>query len=561
MSIEELRIPTPLQPEQVSSQSRARSWLTAVPIAGLSVLLLYLLVRSRHWEYDHDTPLLQYCGFLMHRYGWMPYRDFFETSMPGTFLFHDALVTAFGTGNLPFMLVNECLLGFVLSTSYLWMRHLSRPGAILFVCWYGAFYLAAGPGELLQRDWLTILPIATAFAIVANTRAATLGTAFRVGLLVGMCACIKPQLAAAATPIVIGLHLLRDRVVAQTRAQALREFLLRTALPAAAGFTVPLAAVLAWLAYRGALDAFVAMVHEYLPLHIQQTGDHVFLSPAERLRYLAVHAVQLNNLWPMALAAAIGFVIIGRQFAAQPRNQLLFRLACSMLAIYAVEPVLSGQFWAYHYDPFQYWLVAVLSLLVVPILGDFRYFAMPGLLLLSSIGYSFTLHHEIRQHRAEHGIVADMTGAINKNVPAGVPVQPIDWTSGAVQALLRTQHPIGTRFLYDYHFYHHVQTPVIQKLRTEFVSQLIASRVPFVLEVRRGYKDVMTGINTSDRFDELDRVLTERYASVYEGESYRLLRLKPLTTPDSALTPAGSSETASCTRTPAETPANSPGGR
>jgi hypothetical protein len=87
--------------------------------------------------------------------------------------------------------------------------------------------------------------------------------------------------------------------------------------------------------------------------------------------------------------------------------------------------------------------VAILSLLVVPVLGDFRYFAIPGLLLLSSIGYSFSRHHVMHPGPAEHGIVADMTEAINKRVPAGVPVQPIDWTTGAVQALLRTEHPIA----------------------------------------------------------------------------------------------------------------------
>ncbi|MBS0421999.1 MAG: hypothetical protein JSR66_30110 [Proteobacteria bacterium] len=526
MSLEELRIPAPLAPEQVSSRSRARSLLIAAPIATLGVLLLYLLIQSRHWEYEHDTPLLQYCGFLMHRYGWMPYRDFFETSMPGTFLFHQAVVSAFGTGNLAFILVNDCLLGFLLSTSYLWMRHLSRPAAILFVCWYGAFYLASGPGELMQRDWLAILPIATAFAIVANNREAKFSTAVGIGFLLGMSACVKPQLAAGAVPIVIGFHLLSDQAATQTRTQAFQAFLLRTALPAAAGFAVPLTAVLAWLAHRGALNAFVSMVHQYLPLHIQQTGEHVFLPPAERFRYLLVNAIQLNSLWPMMLAALIGFVLIDRQFAQQPRNRALFRLAFSMLAIYAIEPVLSGQFWEYHYAPFQYWLIASLSLLAVPVLSDFRYFAIPGLLLLSSIGYSLFRHHEMHPGPAEHGIVADMTRAINKNVPAGVPVQPIDWTSGAVQALLRTEHPIGTRFLYDYHFYHHVQTPVIQKLRAEFVSQLVACRVPFVLEVDRTYKDVMTGLNTSDHFEALDRVLHDRYDMVYKGSVYRLLRLK-----------------------------------
>lgn len=526
MSIQELKIPTPFVPMRVSSRSRARSLLVGAPIAFVGLFFLYLLIRSRHWEYDHDTPLLQYCGLLMHRYGWMPYRDFFETSMPGTFLFHQAVVATVGTGDLAFILVNDCLLGFLLSTSYLWMRQLSRPAAILFVCWYGAFYLASGPGELMQRDWLAILPVVTAFTIMSGHRAANFRTPWVVGLLIGACACIKPQLAVAAIPIVIGLHLLRDRATTPTRTHGLREFALRTALPAMAGFAMPLAVLIAWLARRGALNAFVSMVHEYLPLHIQQTGDHVFLPTAERFRYLVINAVQLNKLWPMMLAAVIGFALIDRQFVGQPRQRMLFRLAFSMLAIYAIEPVLSGQFWEYHYDPFQYWLIAILSLLVVPLLSDFRYFVIPGLLLFSSIGYSFTRHHVVHPGPAEHGNVADMTRAITRIVPAGAPVQPIDWTTGAVQALLRTEHPIGTRFLYDYHFYHHVHSPVIQKLQAEFVAELISHRVPFVLEVSRSYKDVMTGINTSDHFDELTRVLDERYETVYEGKVYRLLRLK-----------------------------------
>jgi len=36
----------------------------------------------------------------------------------------------------------------------------------------------------------------------------------------------------------------------------------------------------------------------------------------------------------------------------------------------------------------------------------------------------------------------------------------------------------------------------------------------------------MSGINTSDHFDELDRVLSQRYESVHEGNIFRLLRLK-----------------------------------
>lgn len=511
---------------KLPSAIRARDVLIAALTASAGIFFLYLLVRSRHWEYEHDTPLLQYCGFLMHRYGWMPYRDFFETSMPGTFLFHQAVVSVFGRGNLAFIFVNDCLLMLLLAVSYLWMRQLSRPAAVLFICWYGAFYLASGPGELMQRDWLALLPMTLAFAVMAHVQAPKFGAALAVGFLLGLCACIKPQLAVAAMPILLGLHLLDNRPATQPLTQTLAGFLLRTAAPAGLGLALPIIAVLGWLAHRGALGAFASMVRNYLPLHIQQTGDHVFLSPAQRWRYLLTNAINLNGYWPMMMAAMIGFVLIDRQFAKQPRQQLLFRLAFSMLAIYAIEPVLSGQFWEYHYDPFQYWLIAILSLLVVPALSDFRYFAIPGLVLLSSIGYSFSRHHVVHAGPAEHGHVADMVRTINKMVPPSAPVQPIDWTTGAVQALLRTEHPIGTRFLYDYHFYHHVQNPVIQDLRGEFVSELIAHRVPFVLEVSRSYKDVMTGINTSDHFDELTRVLNERYEPVYEGDVYRLLRLK-----------------------------------
>ena len=97
MSIQELKIPTPFVPMRVSSRSRARSLLVGAPIAFVGLFFLYLLIRSRHWEYDHDTPLLQYCGLLMHRYGWMPYRDFFSFYTPGGYYLYAALFKMFGT--------------------------------------------------------------------------------------------------------------------------------------------------------------------------------------------------------------------------------------------------------------------------------------------------------------------------------------------------------------------------------------------------------------------------------------------------------------------------------
>jgi hypothetical protein len=76
VSTQEIRIPAPRIAAQESKRlsSRIRSLLIAGLIACAGILFAHLLIRSRHWEHDHDTPLLQYCGFLMDRYGWMPYR-------------------------------------------------------------------------------------------------------------------------------------------------------------------------------------------------------------------------------------------------------------------------------------------------------------------------------------------------------------------------------------------------------------------------------------------------------------------------------------------------------
>jgi len=47
------------------------------------------------------TPPVAILRFLMDRYGWMPYRDFFETSMPGTFLFTQSSLRYLGPATSP----------------------------------------------------------------------------------------------------------------------------------------------------------------------------------------------------------------------------------------------------------------------------------------------------------------------------------------------------------------------------------------------------------------------------------------------------------------------------
>src|SRR6188472_1044776 len=101
--------------------------------AAQAALFLAVILASYRWEYEHDTPLLQYAGFLMSKFGMVPYRDFFETSMPGVFFFHGVIVRFLGAGDLAFMLATHAFLAILLLVSWLTVAKVDKPAATAFV--------------------------------------------------------------------------------------------------------------------------------------------------------------------------------------------------------------------------------------------------------------------------------------------------------------------------------------------------------------------------------------------------------------------------------------------
>ena len=103
-------------------------------------------------------------------------------------------------------------------------------------------------------------------------------------------------------------------------------------------------------------------------------------------------------------------------------------------------------------------------------------------------------------------------------------VQPLDWTGGAVHGMLQAKALPATRFLYTFHFYHHVDSPFIRRLRKEFVDALSARPPRFLLEATDS--PVPHGKGTSDRFEEFDQWREAHYRVVASGDGYRIWELK-----------------------------------
>ena len=100
-------------------------------------------------------------------------------------------------------------------------------------------------------------------------------------------------------------------------------------------------------------------------------------------------------------------------------------------------------------------------------------------------------------------------------------VQPLDWTAGAVHAMLIAKALPATPYIYDYYFYHYLSEPYIQEIRQRYIQALRAQPPRFMLDVSDKLRP--TGIDTTDRFPELEALLKANYRTVKQGDNYRIL--------------------------------------
>jgi hypothetical protein len=77
-----------------------------------------------------------------------------------------------------------------------------------------------------------------------------------------------------------------------------------------------------------------------------------------------------------------------------------------------------------------------------------------------------------------------------------------------------------TRFLYDFHFFHDVDTPVVRALRGELIRGLDAAPPRFVVLFERGWP--AGGYDRVRAFPELAARLATRYTVVAARDGYRI---------------------------------------
>jgi hypothetical protein len=486
----------------------------------LAGVLVAAAVDSLRWPYIHDSPLMLYAGWHMAE-GGVPYRDLFDMNVPGTYFAMWVLGATFGWERLGFRIFDLLCLSILAAGTFAWLRKSGRAPAVAASLLFPLWYLAAGPSTSMQREFLALVPFAVALGVGESSLPSGVRSLV-AGVAMGAAALIKPQFLLLALP-----PLARQAAMAQS-AERVRLIAL-----AGVGIALPVAAAGAFLAYRGGLDAFIDIATGYWPLYSQLSGSHQALSGQHRLRYLAESTLEgLRNPYILLALAGLGAVIAEGQ-----RRNMAWMLA-AMIAAAALYPAFSGQFWTYHWLPLQYVLLATASLALM----SFTVSAWSAGHIIRAAAASITLiavgstagaalfasssgdpaSDVVRSRARALGVPGEVAEYLRAHLRPGDLVQPLDWTGGAVHGMLDARARLATRFMYDFHFYHHVDTPYIVRLRRQFMRQLAAARPRFVVRVTDG-RPWPGGPGTSREFPALDAFLETEYRVVHAGATYRIL--------------------------------------
>lgn len=507
-------------------------------LAGLGLLLTAKMYSTLVWRIEHDTPLLHYAAFLMNERGAMPYRDVFETSMPGTFVFHSLVGKLFGFSDFAFRCVDLGLLSCLLAVTFLFMSRFGKQVAVASAIAFGLVYLSHGQTMSLQRDYIGILPVALALLCLPgeSEEEPASGQSWRfatIGFLYGLSTLVKPHLC-VSLPVVFGS--LRVALQAGQRA-GVRGFFADAAL-CAAGFLVPLAAATTWLAMNSALEPFATIVLHYLPMHNSMTGCHQTLPAHLRTFYLIDHTLRLGGYGILIVAALFGIhtTLAGSDRRRSTAVSAVCLLLCMIL--YCFYATVAGKFWDYHWMPLAYFcsLSAALCLDTrgfgalrrardfIPVAAFFFALSVYLNLPLYASAIRQDLKYGGKLHAPKDGRVDEMAAWLKSRLQKGDTVQPLDWTGGSIHAMLMARADVATRFMYDYHFYHHASDPLIGELRKEFIAQLAATRPRFIIKTEADHS-LVTGLDSAESFPELELFLDGSYGIVQRGEGYVILEL------------------------------------
>ncbi|MEI7901392.1 MAG: hypothetical protein WCK89_14175 [bacterium] len=463
-------------------------------------------ICSLSWRMLNDTPILLYLSNLMVRQGAIPYRDFFDMNLPGSYWMFGLLIRTLGTSDSAVHVANVIVIAAISGLMY-WA--ISKPCHWCATLGVGLGALRVFSGEwvfVLQRELFALIPIAGLMVIGLRDPLRAYLKAMVVGLLLAWLALIKPQLVLYGLPVIVLLGL---------ECGSWRQRVQLFAVMGVCG-ALPLVACALWLVRNGAWDGFCEVV-QYWSLYGQMAANYEFVSAGAR--FVHIMRGMLKMLLSPYSAVAAGALYAGWQSRALSRKEIA--LLGGFLLLTIAVPALSGQFWGYHRLPFFYLTLCVSGYLLLGRVWSMGVGLMLALFWIHFAGWRVWRETSVSSVVSlKHGVPDAFGRFLEKHLQPGDRVQPDDWACGALQGMLIADALPATRFPYTFYFRHHVSHPLIKKLRHEFTESLENQPPRYLLEATTVL--MPKGLDTEQHIQPFETWRNSHYHVVEEGGHYRI---------------------------------------
>ena len=476
---------------------RAAVWC----IVAMTAAVVTLTALSLDWPLIGDTAVMHFIAARILA-GAVPYRDLFDMNFPGVYVVHLAGISLLGYDDWVVRALDLAVLALILAGVGVTLARFGWVASATAALIFWGYHITAGAPSAMQRDFLLCLPLAGMTASVAvYAQSGRLRWLVLAGAAVGWAASVKP-FAILLLAVLAGQAWAGPRDTRRWRLCA-----------AAGGAAVSGAAALAWVTAVGGLPAFVDILRGYLPLYAnydRASVEEILIRPA----------VVVLTPW-----AAVGAAVLWqtRRFDG-PGIMLAAGVVFAIVIL-----LLQGKGFGYHGYPLVLFAAALGAAGLPGALQDRRWAAVfVSLLLLVNAGLARrgARYFGVEGIAADRARVAAVADLVRPVLARGRSVQMLDDIAGGVHALYTLHAPQATRFLYDFHFYHHVEHPYIRGLRQQLLDQLRVARPGAVVLFEHGQAPGDFG--RLERFPELETRLAEGYRLTQEGDQFRLYLARDL---------------------------------
>lgn len=516
--------------------------IKTLTVGVLGIYFLLTLSSSLSWRLITDSAYLHYIAYLINEHDFVLYKDIFEINMPGIHLFHMAIGKLFGYSDFAFRMVDTFWLLATLIVTWLIIKPLGGSAAFGSCFLFGSMYLQKGAYFGLQREFIALLPIAIAILIVTQNK---FKFSFRVlnfliGSLFSIAAMFKPHLIIGLPIIITYCSFNYSKDTESVKPIIVTN--LKGVFFASIGFLIIFLLPFSWVWKIGGLDAFLETSSSFTPLYAKLSGDLNFHEAHKAIEYLLRKYIKFggNPYSILLLTSIMGFYFVLKNLKDVKKKKLSFLLFL-FVWVYSFYAVLGGKGWGYHYIPFIYFCCLCSGLLLFSTPTNERPKANYMIIfptIIFALTFNQILHPTdriinaalnpnykkslVEKTEKKYKSINELSNYLNKNLTDTDKVQTLDWIEGGVHAMLISKAVTPTPYICDFQFYINVSNPYIRKLRKNFMEGLEREKPMFIIKNDR--KNIMSGVDVSYDFPELNDFINKYYTKDYEIDRFEIFR-------------------------------------